>query len=418
MDPYSFPPEYSVTPRFGESRLEHSPSRRQRLPTDTWLITVGNVTVALSGQEKDAEIPRYGRRGRVEGAMLLDNREVVASVTIKLLGRTILSNSEIGSRTVNTVELVQLLWASTQNTGTTSVDICPGAIPFSLRFPEMCQDDESGEPNLFALPPTFNGEHLGFASQYVLVIEVVDRRRPALGFISRNSVVSIPLNYEPRTRPSQPLLHRPLFLSSVKASPEEWRQNLTTVRIRDNEAGKVGAINCNLFVPSIQTFSVTDAIPFHVQLTAPLKSLQLFFPSGALPQSLHPSAPSPSYSSVPPSPFPSNSPSSISVYLLRQVIVELNNRTFTRSTVIGSGSLRAVPPPLSRSPPRREDHMDWEGEVRCNSDVKAGGFVAAGVTVRDYIVADLQPPADSPFLPSKNGVGIVIVTDPWTDDAA
>ncbi len=84
MDPYSFPPEYSVTPRFGESRLEHSPSRRQRLPTDTWLRTVGSVTVALSGQEKDAEIPRYGRRGRVEGAMLLDNREVVASVTVKV----------------------------------------------------------------------------------------------------------------------------------------------------------------------------------------------------------------------------------------------------------------------------------------------------------------------------------------------
>ncbi len=78
------PPAYSETLSVGESRIEHNPSRRERRPRETWLKTEGSITIALSEQTKDIDVPRYVRRDHIHGAMLLDNREVVSSVTIKV----------------------------------------------------------------------------------------------------------------------------------------------------------------------------------------------------------------------------------------------------------------------------------------------------------------------------------------------
>jgi len=57
------------------------------------------------------------------------------------------------------------------------------------------------------------------------------------------------------------------------------------------------------------------------------------------------------------------------------------------NSVLGEGTIWPIPPDLSscgatcRSSQCRECHIDWDGEVRCRSDVTVGGFNAANVRV-------------------------------------
>ena len=59
------------------------------------------------------------------------------------------------------------------------------------------------------------------------------------------------------------------------------------------------------------------------------------------------------------------------------------------NSVLGEGTLWPIPPDLSscgatscRSSQCREGNIDWDGEVRCRSDVTVGGFNAANVQVK------------------------------------
>ncbi|PBK83336.1 hypothetical protein ARMGADRAFT_1089447 [Armillaria gallica] len=92
---------------------------------------------------------------------------------------------------------------------------------------------------------------------------------------------------ESRTSPAQPILSSAAFLSSIKMSPEEWKQSLTAINPKPNTA--MAPIHCSishraiprlkshyfssqLFIPALQIFAISDNIPFHVQLMAPLAS--------------------------------------------------------------------------------------------------------------------------------------------------
>lgn len=64
----------------------------------------------------------------------------------------------------------------------------------------------------------------------------------------------------------------------------------------------------------------------------------------------------------------------IRVFLMRQIIVTVRGQRAWRDSVIGEGTLRQLPPYPSQSKSPKNRTIDWEGEVRCNDDVKAGGF--------------------------------------------
>ena len=55
---------------------------------------------------------------------------------------------------------------------------------------------------------------------------------------------------------------------------------------------------------------------------------------------------------------------------------------------MGEGTIWPIPPDLSscgsscRSLQCREGNIDWDGEVRCRSDVTVGGFHAANAQVK------------------------------------
>ncbi len=79
------------------------------------------------------------------------------------------------------VTIVKVLWAGDPE----GTRLCPGALPFDMSFPDSYVDEQE---TTFPLPPTFSLElsTLLLDVEYLLVVEVSDRRRPTLGFISRN----------------------------------------------------------------------------------------------------------------------------------------------------------------------------------------------------------------------------------------
>jgi len=92
---------------------------------------------------------------------------------------------------------------------------------------------------------------------------------------------------------------------------------------------------------------------------------------------------------------------------------------------LGEGTIWPIPPDLTScgatstclpSQCRREGNIDWDGEVRCRSDVTIGGFNTANVQVKDFIVLTISPPTlTSLLLPLKLVVPVRLVTDSCSD---
>jgi len=109
------------------------------------------------------------------------------------------------------------------------------------------------------LPPSYVYDVGGKIScAYSIQINVTQKSRHAF-WHNRNRHV-IPINYVPRCRtPHEFPRDLALPRSTIKALPEAWSQVITAQ----------GAISCNLFIPSVSAFCVTDEIPFFIQLVAP-----------------------------------------------------------------------------------------------------------------------------------------------------
>ncbi|KAK0449746.1 uncharacterized protein EV420DRAFT_762730 [Desarmillaria tabescens] len=386
----SLPPAYSLDPSDGESRIDLTPSRSANNRfTGNFLKKEGNLSVVLTEQQDGCTVPSYGRKGVINGAVFFERRDLVTSVQVKLEGRMETANHEYGSQVVTFLDETRSLW-SVDSANPTA---CSSSVPFSLTIPS---EFEKGNDKRYELPPSFTASfpELRVSIGYSLTVRVIENHYPLVGFLRGSPSLRIVLNYRPRTRPAQPMLSNPAFLSSVKMSPEEWKQSLMTINPKPNTAA--APIHCSLFIPAVQIFAVSDNIPFHVQLTAPLASLRQLFPA---PAHVHGNA-------------------ALQVHLVRQVSVEVDGNVASRNVPIGEGSLRPVPPLASeiQPGPEIEKHMDWEGVLRCQPDVEVGGFFTAGVSVKDFIIASLYPPASSDFPHSRNGVRVRIVTDPWTDE--
>jgi len=79
----------------------------------------------------------------------------------------------------------------------------------------------------------------------------------------------------------------------------------------------------------------------------------------------------------------------MSVTVHRQVSVRVNDQLAWQNSVIGKGTIRAVPPPFDSSFASNsnldvdsEECLDWEGEIKIHDNVKVGQFDAGGVSVR------------------------------------
>ena len=179
-------------------------------------------------------------------------------------------------------------------------------------------------------------------------------------------------------------------------------------------------------VPSARIYGVRDSIPFHVQLSGPEDALRAFLKPTEVSSSrkrsagknISANAPSilPTIRRQPLSTCPvpptletplseplqlstTNSNSlpmwsddatrpSLRVFLLRQVTLETRGgrKKSWRNQILGEAKLLNIPPLLavgySQDEIRKEDHLDWEGELRIDSKHDVGSWQAAGIHVK------------------------------------
>ncbi|KAJ7901978.1 hypothetical protein B0H14DRAFT_2669328 [Mycena olivaceomarginata] len=215
--------------------------------------------------------------------------------------------------------------------------------------------------------------------------------------------------FRPRTRPARPIL-QDAFLSTLKVAPSEWHQMVVTIPQRRKATVTVEPISCHLIIPSVQTFCLSEPIPFHIQLCGSQESLQHF------------------YGSVPEPVLPGKRPrrrqyaARIRVFLARQIYLEINGRQSWRTITVGEGTLRPIPPLESAHPDAdaAEVSVDWDGEVRCKSDVTCGSFSISRLVVKvgrrfHYFCLTPGNVRTSSLLPIQHAHPIRLVTDGWTD---
>lgn len=388
-------PKYSCNPACDEQTLQQTPriTASGPRPTGTYTTKSGGVIVTLFDQANDAELPTYGRCGVVNGTIYCQNHELVSQVVVKIEGEMEFTSTEGSAGYIGLLNDRQKVWSGKPKGST-----CPILIPFSCVLPSTFHHGDTKQP----LPPSYISHHpnvssVSLRSYYSIHVYVEGACHRKVGFLRKRKHIRIPFNYYPRTRAHHPIVPSPGFFSTIKTSPEEWYQATSPMRIQSHS--QLEPIHAHLFIPAARVYSVTDNIPFHLQLSGSLPSLQVF---------LDP---------------PSKENTVIGVNLVRQVVIETRYKTASQYILLARGKLSEIPP-LASSPSEPQDsiHLDWEGEVRCSSDTSVGGFIAGNVSVKDFIVLDIKPhrhgllASASPFLPHQVLVPIRIVTDPYLQE--
>ena len=135
-------------------------------------------------------------------------------------------------------------------------------------------------------------------------------------------------------------------------------------------------------MPAGRIYGLTDTINFHIQLTGSSCSLYKLFSETYLASDSENSATKKKSKNQ--KPF-------IHVNLLRQISVMSQGLNSWSNSILGEGTIWPIPPdifdmsscgPTCRSLQCGESNIDWDGEVRCRSEVTVGGFNTTNVQVK------------------------------------
>ncbi|KAF7367882.1 hypothetical protein MSAN_00852900 [Mycena sanguinolenta] len=389
-------PSYSPDPATGEERLDHTPRTRTH-PTGTYIKQCGRDSVALSDQDVGASVPVYGRHASISGFVSLEDRETVSEILLKIKGKMEVMISESGSLATTLVHDSYTLWSS--HKPSTSTSTCPSAVPFSVSLPTDFRDSD-GLPH--RLPPTYEvpcaaAPGMFFKTSYILSVTITRTVSKRLRFLSTSKTIPIRFIYAPRTHPWRPIQHSSDFLLDVKRMPEEFRQSVTPLLPRPHISTAL-PMDLQLFLPTVEIFGLDDIIPFHVQLTGRVSALREFIPLDDTPTLTPPIVGS----------------------LIRQITVEINDRTATRQLVIGHAKMSPRPPgpDAHEHEEEAEVSLDWDGEVRCKTDTMVAGFDAGCIRIQDFILIELRPhhaSTRSEYVTLRHSHPIKLVTESWVD---
>ncbi|KZT28393.1 hypothetical protein NEOLEDRAFT_1154611 [Neolentinus lepideus HHB14362 ss-1] len=410
--PSSEAPTYSSEPSSSEQRLDFSGRRGRAIPTGRQFKRSHRITLILENQEEDALIPTYGRAATISGEVQVKRREdaKVLSVAIKLDCKLSLTVAEGFHTSFYLMSECFILWENDRS----CTRSCPYVFSFDVPLPTQGRIGESTPP--LSLPPSYDVAFDGVPGLYaksVYTITVMLTESRPLGFLKRKRHLVTPFNYYPRSRPHRPILpHSIPFHSTLKIAPEEWSQVISQMESRTNSG--IAPLDCHLFIPSVQIYSLSDTIPFYVQLRGPPPTLRAFLQPAPPPL---PSTPFdfPSLPSLIPAKSDPTQMPTVRVFLYRQVTVAVRGQKAWRTAVLGEGKLRRVV--RYEEDGQSQCSLDWDGEVRCKEDVAVGGFRVGPLVVKDFIVLSLVPPSPqtSPLLEHQHAHPIRLVTDSFTE---
>ncbi|THH16239.1 hypothetical protein EW146_g4359 [Bondarzewia mesenterica] len=399
-------PLYSPEPHSDETQLALTIRRVFRpRPSGTFALRAHGITLLLRDQEVGVPSPTFGANALVGGNVELDSTEDIISVTLKLDGLLNLTVVGVATNDVVFFSRTCTIW----KLGNPSTASCSRTLPFHTTIPESYQDGN----RTHSLPPTYsavlNGVHdLLVNCCYRFTIDVTKS-----GLWKARKTLRTPLIFLPRTRPHQPIISSPFpFYATIKSLPEEWYQIISTM-LSLNDSG-IEPIECHLFIPSVRIYSITDTIPFFLQLCASPTSFEEF---------LRPKPPTPSILYLFRNNFHPSSQPVVRVFILRQIEAVVGAHHAFHTHVLGEGTLRAIPPGISvgvTQSGQAEDGyetLNWEGEVKCRKDVLNGGFSLGRLIVKDFICLSIIPasPKSSRLLEHKHMHPIRLVTDSFMD---
>ncbi|KAJ7028498.1 hypothetical protein C8F04DRAFT_963824, partial [Mycena alexandri] len=390
-------PGYSTAPGLGEHVLQHTPlANRHSRPTETstFIRHEQSMTVVLNGQKENTLRPSFGREAALTGTLLLESHETAMIVTLKFEGVLESLSPSHGYSSTKVVDQVCSLYAR-KNAGPQMH--CPAVVPFSCRFPRTFKSNGVHHP----IPPSCDIKLPGgfVTCTYSLTFTVNTHVHPETRqYLTGRPSLSLELEFRPRTRPSRPRIPEPSLFSTIKTCPEEWLQ--LPVALTPAHDSRAPDIHCDLFVPSVGVFGVSEVVPFHLQLSGPTRSLRNLLAN------LGPRSPSPI----------------IRVYLLRQIAVEIKGQGPTKiNTILADGLLRPLPPAVfglhaSMHTSTLEDALNWEGEIQL-PDIATPTFEVGTLRVMYLIAVELSPPETSSIKRAHYGYPIKLTTDTWIGSA-
>ncbi|KAJ3800242.1 hypothetical protein GGU11DRAFT_424738 [Lentinula aff. detonsa] len=435
------PPFYSARLNEGEEIL--AATRVYHTPTGSFTAQChcGDLTVMVKEQTEDVEIPIYHQRGLILGTFSHKNTENFLQVLLKIEGKLKLnvSGHNSVSTSIKIVDESYELWSKKRDGGT-----CPGEIDFATVLPTTFLEQKKEYP----LPPshkiTLSGLP-GLHSECSYTMKLIMVVRSPLW--NKTKLFCIPFKYRPRERPSIPLFSYSdvqsgcgLFLETIKSAPEIWFEKSSTLRTRPSL--RLAPIEVQLFIPSDRKFGLADVVPFHIQLTGPMSSLQELC-SHLITEQVN------DLTSV----VPLNSPPahtlsgitkpnskrfiSLTVTLNRQVCVDVKDQAVWRNFVIGEGRVHPNPPSFKSVARKSESasqdmlgsgngtddkmgFLDGPGDIRCSPEVEHGSFDIGKMKVQDFLVLQIAPVnssdnSRSPFFPLKIAIPISLVSESWSE---
>ncbi|KAJ7267668.1 hypothetical protein B0H12DRAFT_1098265 [Mycena haematopus] len=355
--------------------------------TGTFMRNKHGITVVLNCQKENIVCPSFGRDSQLSGTLFIDSRENVTAVSLKLEGviECALSRGHSSSQLIDETYSLYVKDGLHKQ--------CPAAIPFARKFPSTFQDNGIH----YALPSSCNVTLPGgcfLRCTYSLTSTVVSRLHRSAPFTAKEKSFSIELEYRHRTRPSRPRIAEPSLFSTIKMCPEEWLQLPIAQTAAPNS--RPPDVHCDLFVPSLGVFGMSETIPFHLQLSGSTHRLRdLFLPSSNLVQEM-------------PSPL-------IRVSLFRQIAIKtIAQKT---NTVLENCSLRPLPPGIfGLRSSTSDDALNWEGEIHLQN-IANPSFDVGTVTVMYLIAVELSPPKTSAIKRAHHGYPIKVTTDTWAGSA-
>lgn len=424
-----------------------------------------HLTLALTNQSPNCTEPTYGKGATVQGAMTLAKPEGICSVEVKLEGILMLSVTSVvftGQTEVPLFANLDLLYRKPELPGVAetkrnslfsrgppvvslvpaklSGERCPSTLTFSLRIPTSYSHDGVTRP----LPPSYaahfgNIPGISLEARYIIRITITRK-----GLVDRKVVVTVPIVFHPRSRPSRPALPASLsFLSTLKTSPEEWKCWETKSSARKGHEDSP-MIHASLLLPQSQVYPLNQPVPFHLQIastsnkllaqyaTATATDVPLDFentlssktqshPVGALSNignrgkvvrgAMNPKFEDPTRSL-------SANFAQIKVSIQRHITVEVMGQWLQFKECLSTHTLRRCVTESSNVVSEAGmSSIAWDGQIEM-TDLRCGGFVGPGVRVRDFILLAIHPPDPdhAPLQPIHYLIPIRLTTDPYHEE--